>query len=252
MCKKCCHINNVIFKRNGTNQSDRIQLALQPDNVQLHDFSVEDWMLFALHFAKQVNYFSIKNDEKPTGDWQTFFNLIEKSPDEIPDRTKNSYKQLKDSVTELLLAAEKERSLTPHITLFVCFLKLIEFSKNRFNSLTERHLNLFYNDILKIEKQAPVADKVHIIFELAKKVTEQDIPTETKLDADKDSGGKKIIYETNQNFSVNRAAVVALKNTYNNYTALDEFEFKYGNIVNSFDGLGKPLPETVQIGRAHV
>ncbi|CAL2090294.1 baseplate J/gp47 family protein [Tenacibaculum sp. 190524A02b] len=241
MCNKCSHINNVIFRRNGTNQTDRVQHALNPENIELHDFSIEDWLLFAFHFAKQVNYFSIDNTETPEGDWQSFFDMIALSDKEFPDRTNKEYNRLKKSIAEVLTSYEKEGNLTPHLTLFVCFLKLLEFSKKRFNALTKRHLDYFYKDILKIEKLPPKEDKVHILFELAKKVSEQQIVKNTALDAKKDKEGNKLVYQLNKDFIANKASIVSLKSTYND---IYKGEIKYSSVANSFDGIGKELPET--------
>ena len=100
MCNTtCCHTDNVIFKRNGTNQNDRFQALLNPDNVQLHDFTIEDWLLFAFHFAQQVNYFSPNEAEQPEGNWQSFFNLLNTAEGEIPNRTTKEYAKLRHGYT---------------------------------------------------------------------------------------------------------------------------------------------------------
>ena len=41
-----------ILKRNGTGQEQRFIDALNPDNFELHDFTIEDWILFAYNFSK--------------------------------------------------------------------------------------------------------------------------------------------------------------------------------------------------------
>ncbi|SEC21306.1 Baseplate J-like protein [Tenacibaculum sp. MAR_2009_124] len=240
MCNTCCHIDNVIFKRNGTNQNDRFQASLNPDNVELHDFTIEDWLLFAFHFAQQVNYFSPTNAENHEGNWQSFFNVTNSTKKDIPNRTTKEYSKLKESVKEMLKEFDNNGELTPHLTLFVCFLKLLEYSKDRFNSLTQRHLSFFYKDILKIEKLPVREDQVHVVFELAKKALEEEIPENAQLDAKKDVNGGKLIYEVDNNFVVNKATVGSLKSTFND---IYNGEFKYSEITNSFDGLGKELPE---------
>ncbi|CAM1358326.1 baseplate J/gp47 family protein [Tenacibaculum xiamenense] len=241
MCNTCCHIDNVIFKRNGTNQNDRFQASLNPDNVQLHDFTIEDWLLFAFHFAQQVNYFSPTNAEQPEGNWQSFFNLLNTAEGEIPNRTTKEYVKLKVAVAEVLNEFESNGGLTPHLTLFVCFLKLLEYSKERFNSLTQRHLSFFYKDILRIEKLPAREDQVHVLFELAKKALEEEIPENAQLDAKKDVNGGNLVYKVDNNFVVNKATVASLKSTYND---IYDGEFKYSAIANSFDGQGKELPES--------
>jgi hypothetical protein len=167
-------IDNVIFKRNGVNQEERFSDALEPGNLKLHDFTIEDWLLFAYNFAKEVNFFETDNDKTPEGNWQEFFSYFgfskENLPDGIPKRTEKEYAVLKESITKTLSTANINQDLTPHLTLFVCFLKLLELSQNKLNLITKKHLDIFYKDTLQIEKLPAKADKVNIIFELAKKI----------------------------------------------------------------------------------
>lgn len=240
-------IDNVIFKRNGVNQEERFSDALEPGNLKLHDFTIEDWLLFAYNFAKQVNFFDIDNDKNPEGDWQEFFSYFGFSKDDLPDgipkRTDKEYAALKESITKTLSTAFVNQDLTPHMTLFVCFLKLLELSQNKLNLITKKHLDFFYKDILQIEKLPAKADKVNIIFELAKKIAEEKIAVNTELDAGKDPDGKKLIYKTTEEFIANKASIAYLKSVYND---VDLGEIKYSEIANSLDGKGEPLKEDSQ------
>ena len=237
-------IDNVIFKRNGVNQEERFSDALEPDNLKLHDFTIEDWLLFAYNFAKQVNFFDTNNDKTPEGDWQEFFSYFGFSkndlPDGIPKRTDKEYAALKENISKTLSTSNINQDLTPHMTLFVCFLKLLELSQNKLNLITKKHLDFFYKDILQIEKLPAKADKVSIIFELAKKIAEEKIAVNTELDAGKDPDGKKLIYKTTEEFIANKAHIAYLKSVYND---VDLGEIKCSEIANSLDGKGEPLKE---------
>lgn len=244
MSTNSCQIDNVIFKRNGVNQEERFSDALEPGNLQLHDFTIEDWLLFAYNFAKEVNFFDTSNDKTPEGDWQEFFSYFGFSKDDfpngIPKRTDKEYTVLKENIARTLSDAHINKDLTPHLTLFVCFLKLLELSQNKLNGITKKHLDFFYKDILQIEKLPAKADKVNIIFELAKKIAEERIPIHTELDAGKDPDGKKLIYKTTEEFIANKATIAYLKSVYND---IDLGEIKYSEIANSLDGKGEPLKE---------
>lgn len=244
MSNDSSQIDNVIFKRNGVNQEERFSDALEPGNLKLHDFTIEDWLLFAYNFAEQVNFFDTNNDKIPEGNWQEFFNYFGFSKDDlqndIPKRTDKKYTELKENITKTLTNANINHDLTPHMTLFVCFLKLLELSQNKLNGITKKHLDFFYEDILQIEKLPAKADKVNIIFELAKKITEERIAVNTELDAGKDPDGKKLIYKTTEEFVANKASIAYLKNVYND---VDLGEIKYSAIANSLDGKGEPLKE---------
>ncbi|PXY46380.1 baseplate J/gp47 family protein [Flavobacterium hydrophilum] len=237
-------IDNVIFKRNGVNQEERFSDALEPGNLKLHDFTIEDWLLFAYNFAKQVNFFDTNNDKTPEGDWQEFFSYFgfskDNLPDGIPKRTDKEYAALKENISKTLSTSNINQDLTPHMTLFVCFLKLLELSQNKLNDITKKHLDFFYKDILQIEKLPARADKVSIIFELAKKIAEEKIAVNTELDAGKDPDGKKLIYKTTEEFIANKANIAYLKSVYND---VDLGEIKCSEIANSLDGKGEPLKE---------
>lgn len=226
--------------REGKSQMQRFLAELDPSNFELHDFDLFDWLLFANNFAyKHVNYFDKDDNTKPKGNWGNFF-LGDDNYDTIPRRESVEYKQMKKQVTDLISQFEQDNNLTPHLTLFVCFLKLLDFSKNAFNNLTKRHLDFYYNEILQIEKNDAKEDKVYVIFELAKKAIQERIPEGTLLDGDKDANGKKRIYKTEKELIANQAKVVEIKSFLND---AEKKELKIAPIANSVDGLGEKLPE---------
>ena len=229
-----------ILTRSGTGQEQRYINALNPDSFELHDFSVEDWILFAYNFSENVNFFSTKNYEEVLGNWKSFFEKLTTS--EVPYRGTRAYDRLKDEVSETLALYTSTSELTPHLALFVCFLQLLEFSKQRFNAVTKRHLDFYYKEILQVDKKAPVADQAHIIFELAKKVSDQRIEKETKLNAQKDALGNPLIYTTDEELIVNKATVGALKTVYN--VNDDDYKIiKASSVANTADGIEEPLSE---------
>ena len=240
MCNNSDHTNDILFKRNGTDQGDRLNSILDPDNLKLHDFDLEDWFLFTYNFAKQVKFFETGNSTKASGDWQAIFDHFGYSKTEIPYRKDKDYTIQKQNISEILRNIEFEGRLTPHMTLFVCFLKLLELSKARFNLITKKHLDFFYKDILQIEKLPPKADQVHIIFELAKKSIEEQIAAQTQLDAGKDALGNKLIYKTTEELIANKAQITALKSVYND---IKSGEIKASPVANSLDGQGESLKE---------
>jgi len=211
----------ILLSREGTEQMQRFLTALNPDSVKLNDFGLQEWMEFAYHFAKHVNYFDVNNSEEPSGNWNDFF--------------KNN-----NELEAFLKEVEKGKSITPHLALFVSFVKLLEFTKDRFNRLTKRHLDFYYKNILLIDKMPATADKVHMIFELAKNSLAEKISEDTELDAGKDTLGNKLIYKTKEELIANKIKVVKLKNVYND---LDNSKLKTADVANSFDGIGGDFPD---------
>lgn len=218
MSKDCNH-TDILLKRNGTNQNQRYIDALSPESVKLHDFNIEDWMMFAHAFAEHVNYFDTETNAK-AGNWQQFF-------------------VKKETIKNLLDEAEVNKDLNPHITLFVCFLKLIELSQKRLNNLTKRHLDFYYKEVLKLSNKEAIPDKVHLLFELAKNASDVRVEEKTAVDAGKDANGNKRIYKTQNELIVNNAKVASLKNVIHKKGS----GVKYSEIANSFDGLGGDFPD---------
>lgn len=211
----------ILLAREGTEQMQRFLDALNPESVKLNDFGLEEWMQFAFEFAKHVNYFDINNSEVSTTDWTDFF----KNKDEI--------QSFADSVKD-------GKNITPHLALFVSFIKLLEFSQKRFNNLTKRHLDFYYKNILQIEKLPATPDKVHVIFELAKMSLNEKIGKNTGLDGGKDSNGNKLIYKTIEELIANKIKVSQLKSVYND---LNNNTLKAAEVANSFDGIGGDFPD---------
>ena len=212
---------DILLNREGTEQQQRFTDALNPDWVKLNDFGLEEWMNFAWNFANQVNYFGIENDKIPLGNWQEFF---------------LSKAELKSFLKEVELSSE----VTPHLALYVTFIKLLGYSKDHFNRLTKRHLDFYYHDVLKLEKEPAKPDQVYVLFELAKNVVSEQLEENTQLDAGKDSSGKKMVYKTTEKLVANQTKVSLLKNVYNDH---DAKKLKAAEIANSFDGKGEELPK---------
>ena len=211
----------ILQSREGTEQQQRFIEQLNPDFFKLNDFELKDWLKFAYHFAEHVNYFNTSNADKPSGTWQDFF----KSGAELEG---------------FLKSVEEGGSVTPHLALFVSFVKLLGFTKNRFNKLTKRHLDFYYRNILRIEKLPATPDKVHVIFELAKNSVDEKIAESTELDGGKDATGTKRIYKTEEELIANKTKVASLKSVFNDH---GNQKIQAASQANSFDGAGADFPD---------
>jgi len=244
------NIDTFLHYTEGKAQSKRFLKELDPSSFNLHDFNVVDWLLFAYNFAKHINYFDKGNNAAPEGDWQAFIDYFEiqelinglelDDPEKLPRKESLGYKKLEKSILEKLSGFEGEQNLAPHLGLFVSFVKLLDFSKEKFNNLTKRHLDFYYEEILKIEKRTATPDKAYVIFELAKKAVQERIPEGTLLNAQKDANGKKLVYKTDKELIANQSKVVSLKSFFNDGNLQ---ELKIAEKANTLDGLEEELPE---------
>jgi hypothetical protein len=219
---------DIVLKREGTDQDQRFIKALSPGSVKLNDFGLEDWMKFAYRFAEHLNFFSTGDDKTPAGDWTKFF---------VDD---NNLQEFVEKVQTLLTNQEPEGDINPNLALFVSFIRLLELSQKRFNQLTKKHLDFYYQEILQIEKLPATPDKVHVIFELAKNAVSKAIPEGTELDGGKDKNGTKRIYETERELIANKTLVGQLKSVYH---TTEKNKLKSAPKANSYDGEGADFPK---------
>ncbi len=215
----CGNINVV----DGTNQFDRLPSALKTDYISLDERSQEELLEFMYKLAEALAYYNSSN---------------------IPDGTIQQFFSNPDEVKELLLLQEQDKpqEISSHKALLLTFTKLFAYAQEELNKLTQKHLDYFYKDVLKITPKSAVGDQVQILFELVKnqKITEHRIPVNTKLDGGKDINGNSLIYQTDQEIIVNRAQIGQLSTLF-----VDEDDDKSRIFVapfaNSLDGLGTPF-----------
>ncbi|SEP23097.1 Baseplate J-like protein [Flavobacterium sp. CF108] len=235
-----CNTILSVLTSNGSDQKQRYLNALQPENIRLNDFELTDWVLFAHNFSEYVNYFETSNPQKPSGDWKPFFDFFKWNGDKPSIENQLKLDRVKKELADLIAENKKEYAITPHLTLFLTFLMLLENSKKRYNNLTKRHLDFYYNQILHIDKLPATPDKVYLIFELAKNAIQEKIETKTGFDGGKDVLGKPRSYYSNNELIANKTVVSSLKNIYND---VDTKKIKASPIANSYDGLGKAFPD---------
>lgn len=111
----------------------------------------------------------------------------------------------------LQFALEQYPGHQPHMALFIAFLQLFNIARHQLNGLTERMLDFYYKEVLRLEAKPSVPDKAHIVFELAKDVVEYDIAPGTALKAGPDKSGIEQMYETTEDLVVNQAKVKEIK-----------------------------------------
>lgn len=179
MTENCNNKNSL--QRDGTSQNQRLLAALLPGYVSVDERSMEDLIAFARKFAEEIKYFNIA--DAPDGDWVGFFTKA------IAD----------DQRTE------------PHYALFISFLELFAIAQKDLNTITKRHLDFYYREVLRLEERPAVADQVFIIFELAEQLTASLVPQGKELDAKKDATGVDLVYKTDKNIVVNKGKVDQLK-----------------------------------------
>ncbi len=207
MSKNCDSKNPLI--RGGTSQKQRLLDTLLPSYVAVDERSLEDLIEFANKYAKEIQFYD--SDNIADGNWEDFFDK------KIDENQRNE----------------------AHYALFITFLRLFKFGQDDLNTITKRHLDFYYSEVLKLDNKSAIPDQVFIIFELAKHVTSTKIAEGTKLKAGKDDTGVNVVYETDSEIVINPGKVKELKSLF--YNKDDNFRLYSSSVVNSQDGEGGEL-----------
>ena len=145
-------------------------------------------------------------------------------------------KIIKEAEAELLKVLESFDAHTPHYALFLAFLKLFRFVQTDVNTITQRHLDFYYKEVLKLLPQPSQVNKAHILVELAKQVNSHLLPAGTELKAGKDSLNRDVTYVLDNDTVFNKAKVAQLKTFYKANVHDTIFVPGTSNILQQNDG----------------
>ncbi|MEI6756335.1 MAG: hypothetical protein WCK85_00660 [Chlorobium sp.] len=146
-------------------------------------------------------------------------------------------------------ALESYPAHQPHLTLFITFLELFRIAQEQMNGLTERILSFYYNDVLRLAPHSSIADRVYIVFELAKDIVGYDLSEGTLLKAGKDASGIEQSYVTQSDLVINQAKVKELKTLFVQKSSSGDrakgmIDAIFARpVANSFDGFGEPITD---------
>ena len=96
---------------------------------------------------------------------------------------------------------------TPHIALLLTFLEVFSKLQQDLNGYTKKHLDFFYQDVLRLKPTNAQPDKVHIVFELQKQLQQYLLKKGQLAKADKDKNNTEINFALEEEIVVNKAQV---------------------------------------------
>ncbi len=99
----------------------------------------------------------------------------------------------------------------PHIALFIAFVEMYKEAQYEINQFTERHLQYFYREILKLSPRPEVPDRVDLLFSLQDGIDRCRITKGTLLSGGIDQEGNDIFYALDDELVVGKANVDALR-----------------------------------------
>lgn len=196
--------------QDGTSQKQRMPEALHPDYIRIDERSREDLLAFARALAAEIYYYNTDNQQQ--GSWEAFF-------------------------TEEVAESE------PHKALFLTFLELFNYAREHLNTLTRRHLDFYYKEVLRLEEKPATPDQVHVLFQLAKNIKSHLLKAGALLKAGKDKNGAPLYYTTEKDIVVNKAEIGALKTLFTGEDSSGNKTIQAAPVADSADGLGAPFEE---------
>jgi hypothetical protein len=138
----------------------------------------------------------------------------------------------------------------PHYALFLAFLRLFEDARSEINTLTGRHLDFYYREVLRLKEKPAEPCHVNLLVELAKHASTHEFKTGELFKAGKDDLGIDAFFANDRNFVANQAKVTALKTVYRHDdekigievpTDKHKGRIYASPVANSDDGLGAQL-----------
>ncbi|MEM9214365.1 MAG: hypothetical protein AAGD25_08455 [Cyanobacteria bacterium P01_F01_bin.150] len=200
----------IQFFRDGVSQRNRLPRALKEEYVSVNERSWSDLLKFVQKYATGLSFYDESDALK-----------IEQGLD-IFDDLKNWESFVAGDIQQMIAYINKPESFAddelalrrlsqPHLVIFFTFLQLLRYPQEQFQELTQRHLEFYYKEILKLTEKEEVPDRVHVIFSLAKGEKEYCLQQDTLLNAGQDSEGFDLKYETDEEIILNQAQVASVK-----------------------------------------
>jgi hypothetical protein len=218
--------DTVLAKRDGQTQQQRFPEWLHPAKAPVDDRSRRELLEYIFKIAKEVKYFdhTAGGVNVASGNWQQILNYTEVDFDQL-------YARLEE--------LQRTRSMPAHFSLLLTFLELYKEPQRLMNTVTGRHLDFYYHEVLGLKKNDPVPDRAHVIFELKKNTAPYLLQQDTRLVAGKDKLKKELLYKLTHDIVVNNSKVDQLRSLFVNPVNKDLLHF--ATVANSADGLGAEL-----------
>ena len=157
-------------------------------------------------------------------------------------------------ITEAQLALEGTftnwDSHEPHYALFLSFLRLMEYARAEANTITGRHLDFYYREVLQLKEKPALPAQAHLLIELAKQAVSYQLKKGELFKAGKDAKGVEAFFANDRELIANQTKVTALQTLYRNGSEpvgtdananLQGGRLFASPVANSGDGLGGPL-----------
>ncbi|MEI6276682.1 MAG: baseplate J/gp47 family protein [Prolixibacteraceae bacterium] len=209
----------------GQSQDKRMPAELGIHFADIDERTDEELLRFTQKFAEFVRLYlhdpSLPEDPSdPNPNWSKFF------PADLA------------GIRRLL--NDKSGEVTPHLALYLSFLKLyLAGPQETVNQFTGRHLDFYFSEILRLSKKGAVPDKAHVVLELKKNSTPVVLGPDDPFSAGKDDTKVELIYKPTGETVINTSKVESLCSIF--YDQTGHGTIRYAPVASSSDGMGGKL-----------
>lgn len=154
----------------------------------------------------------------------------------------------KDLPASLLPASEQlSKKHSPHLALVFVFIKMFQQLQNNLNGFTRKHLDFFYQDVLRLAPAPAKPDHAFILFELQNQLRQHLIEKGTLLKDGKDNNKAEVLFAADDELVVNRSTIQQVKTLFLNNCQVQETSYLEGVYMaedaRMADGIDKPFKD---------
>ncbi|MCU0429384.1 MAG: DUF1080 domain-containing protein [Cytophagaceae bacterium] len=144
--------------------------------------------------------------------WESHFDFFALEVQEVFQSFYETLIYLKIKSPEYLEQSLKKDNHFPEVALFLAFLRIYQVAQGDINQLSKRHLDFYYEEVLKQEFRKAQKDQVYLSFTTYDNVPFANIKKGEAFLAGTDSEGRDIVYNADQDLRVNKAHIGKLRN----------------------------------------
>jgi hypothetical protein len=197
------------------------------------DASTTNWIDYLTTIQADSTVFGIQKGVVERANHIATHNLFSSAFDQLL----KTYARTSTAATTALAENLARRSdHQPHYALFLSFLQLMGHARDHMNTLTGKHLDFYYREVLRLKEKPAEPNHAHLLVQLTRNCQSALLKQGTAFGGGKDSLGKEVAYTLDQDFAANVAAVKALRSVYQSASMLYAYP-----VTNSDDGQGAEL-----------
>lgn len=159
--------HSTLFKQEGTAQTERYSASLNPENIEIDNRKLQDFILFAQQFSKNLRFVEVEGDNIEGGSWESFFKIENDEALLIANIAGRNTHNIKLKYNTLYQTFQREGSLGN-------FVEVVRFTSYLFNKIDrwynacqkksklQQEIDLYKNSFLL----TPLFDFETLIFHL--------------------------------------------------------------------------------------